>query len=156
VSTDINENPINVLKPDERRFLDANEKNILRHMRTCVHRAAMAGPMKSNTCAAGLPMRQGRMDDEPCWNVEHADDCPSSLYMSRAEAEADALRAHDGVKRINKARAAIVEYTGGQRGTRGHIDCPVCGCGTLSFAVADSNGHIHAACTGRDCVRWME
>ena len=33
--------------------------------------------------------------------------------------------------------------------------CPVCE-GTLRYAVADYNGHIHAKCETNGCVQWME
>lgn len=55
-----------------------------------------------------------------------------------------------------KARAAIVQHTGGKRGVSGAIDCPACESGQLRFSVAGCNGHIHAACTTTGCLSWME
>lgn len=63
---------------------------------------------------------------------------------------------------IGEARRAIVAHCGGpwKRGTpgaSGEIDCPACGTEkSLRFSRAGYNGHIHAACTTEDCVRWME
>lgn len=39
---------------------------------------------------------------------------------------------------------------------RGQIDCLVCKVGKLSYRRPSYNGHIHAACSTEDCVRWME
>lgn len=38
----------------------------------------------------------------------------------------------------------------------GKMPCPVCKTGTLGYSRAACNGHIHAACTTDNCVRWME
>ena len=38
--------------------------------------------------------------------------------------------------------------------TEGSIQCPICGL-QLDFVV-NSNGHVHAACKDRKCLRWME
>ena len=54
------------------------------------------------------------------------------------------------------ARAAITAKEGKKRGVAGRIDCPVCKTGKLSYSIAGCNGHIHAACSTKGCVRWME
>lgn len=75
-----------------------------------------------------------------------------------AEEREDAKR----FENTTKARQAIVESLGGPwkkgtLGTRGVINCPVCGgTSTLRFSRAGVNGHIHAACTTDNCVSWME
>ena len=56
---------------------------------------------------------------------------------------------------IFTARKAIFAAAGDRVPTSGHIPCPVCKSGTLNYSIA-SNDHVHAACTGPDCVRWME
>lgn len=38
----------------------------------------------------------------------------------------------------------------------GTMPCPVCKTGTLRYSRAALNGHIHAACTTKTCVSWME
>lgn len=38
----------------------------------------------------------------------------------------------------------------------GEIVCPCCNGGTLRFSIAKVNGHVHAACSTANCVRWME
>lgn len=37
----------------------------------------------------------------------------------------------------------------------GSVPCPKCG-GSLSFAKAPGNGHIRAACSTPDCLRFMQ
>jgi hypothetical protein len=59
------------------------------------------------------------------------------------------------VQDLQKARRAIVAAANGQRGIQSKITCPVCSNGTLRFSI-QHNGHIHAACTSADCVRWIE
>lgn len=54
------------------------------------------------------------------------------------------------------ARKAITDKEGNTRGIVGEIDCPVCKKGKLRYSIARYNGHIHAACTNQECVRWME
>ena len=38
----------------------------------------------------------------------------------------------------------------------GEIDCPACKAGKLRYSRAAYNGHVHAACSNGECVRWME
>lgn len=68
--------------------------------------------------------------------------------------ERDALRANIGqrVKDIGTAREAIIATKQGS----GEIDCPICKTGKLRFSVARSNGHVHAHCSTRLCMSWME
>ena len=56
------------------------------------------------------------------------------------------------IEKIGIARKAIVE----SKKQSGEIPCPVCKTGPLRFSVAPSNKHIHAACSTKDCVRWVE
>lgn len=58
------------------------------------------------------------------------------------------------------ARAAIVKHAGPYKkgvGKAGKTDCPICkGKETLQYSRAGYNGHIHAHCSTKDCVSWME
>ena len=38
----------------------------------------------------------------------------------------------------------------------GEMDCPVCKTGKLRYSRASYNGHVHAGCTTKGCVSWME
>ena len=59
------------------------------------------------------------------------------------------------LNRTFKVREKIVEHSGGKKGASGSIDCPLCD-GKVNYAIAENNGHIHAVCTGDNCVSWME
>lgn len=56
---------------------------------------------------------------------------------------------------IKKARTAITDKHGKERGYQGDMQCPCCNTGTLMYSCA-SNGHIHAKCDSGKCVSWME
>lgn len=68
--------------------------------------------------------------------------------------ERDALRARigDRVKNILITRKDVIA-TGKAYGV---IDCPVCKTGKVSFTVAEYNGHVHAQCSTRLCMSWIE
>ena len=38
----------------------------------------------------------------------------------------------------------------------GQMDYPVCKTGKLRYSRAAYNGHVHAGCTTKGCVSWME
>ena len=59
------------------------------------------------------------------------------------------------IERIGKARSAIIKHCQNQRGVAGKLKCPVCETGTLQYSRA-SNGHVHAGCSTKGCVNWME
>ena len=68
--------------------------------------------------------------------------------------ERDALRANmcQRIKDIGTAREAIIAT----KQASGVMDCPICKTGKLGFSVARSNGHVHAHCSTRLCMSWME
>ena len=39
---------------------------------------------------------------------------------------------------------------------QGEITCPVCKTGKLRYSRFGYNGHVHARCSTKDCVAWME
>lgn len=44
-----------------------------------------------------------------------------------------------------------------KRSCQGIIDCPACAAGKVHYSYAGNvNGHIHARCTTKGCVEWME
>jgi len=59
-------------------------------------------------------------------------------------------------RKVLRARKAITDKVGKQRGVSGEIACPVCATGKLRYSIAWTNGRIHAGCTTDNCVRWME
>lgn len=82
--------------------------------------------------------------------------CEKQAFPTAEEVEADRKETEELFGRSMKARIAIIKATEGKRGVSGDIPCPVCNTGRLNYSVASCNGHIHAACTTEDCVRWME
>lgn len=89
--------------------------------------------------------------------------CPLAVFPTAEEIAAEDAEFEARLHRIGLAREAIVEHLGGPWtkkapfGGSGTIDCPVCKSEkALSFTRAGYNGHIHAACSTPDCVRWME
>jgi len=66
------------------------------------------------------------------------------------------------IRNVMRARDAIVSHLGGPwrkgtPGSAGQIDCPVCGTpASLAFSRSGYNGHIHAGCSTKNCVSWME
>jgi hypothetical protein len=60
---------------------------------------------------------------------------------------------------INIARKAITDIHGTEKpecNVAGDIQCPVCTTGKLHYRISNYNGHIHAQCDTKGCVRWME
>jgi hypothetical protein len=39
---------------------------------------------------------------------------------------------------------------------QGSIKCPICNLGELRYSRASYNGHVHARCSNKTCVSWME
>ena len=83
--------------------------------------------------------------------------CTKREYPTQEECEKRERDMIESVERIGVARAAIIAHTGAGKGkgAQGSIPCPCCG-GTLRYSVASYNGHVHAACSNTECVRWME
>lgn len=131
-----------------------NEDHIKRAMATCIHFNGVMNP----TCKAGLAYPKGQA--LPCIapfspNLVQPS-CPNYQATSREEVAKEEAEFAEVSKNINIARAAIVHLTKGKRRVQGELPCPICKpAGKLSFSVA-YNGHVHACCTTKDCVRWME
>lgn len=86
--------------------------------------------------------------------------CAKREVPTEAEVAAEEARFKKSIADTMTARAEIVENIGpwkrGDPGESGQTPCPVCRSGTLQFSRSGYNGHIHAACSTADCVRWME
>lgn len=122
-----------------------------------------------DTCLVGIEYKslphhgtKEFFDSCPCFGPKGTGECPSKVYPTKEEMEADDKRISEMFARTAAARNAIVESLGGQwkpgqPGASGVIDCPVCsGRKTLQFSRSGYNGHIHARCTTDGCVGWME
>ena len=133
----------------------------------CKHYRAMSD---HTTCEAGVQyakFRGLRFDQKPCFWHQSAGEAPPpgchlALFPTEEEIAEEEEEMRVRLEGIANARQAIVEHLGGPwkkgiAGSRGSIDCPVCGVGAaLHFTRAGSNGHIHAQCETQGCVAWME
>jgi hypothetical protein len=132
----------------------------------CIHFNGVMNPC----CDAGVNYRQLAGEPElgygrrlPCVGRLAGPDakpCDKLRLPTVEEVEADERWVKERMERMGKVRAAIVAHLGGpwKKGTpgaSGTIPCPCCG-GTVRFSRAGYNGHVHAACSTKDCVRWME
>lgn len=130
----------------------------------CNHYRAMA---EHDTCEVGVPyetFKGLKFEQRPCFMRKGVcpGGCDKAEFPTPEQIAAEEAEFAKGFENTIKARQAIVASLGGpwKKGTpsaKGAIDCPVCGGEkTLNFSRAGYNGHIHAACSTDDCVRWME
>jgi hypothetical protein len=127
--------------------------------------------LMNDKCEAGVVYDELRKDgkDLPCFGPD------SPMYRGRnvlakpvvlavcgcrsaitpEEAEAAGVEAEKSFARIGTAIAAICKEAKGRKGISGSIKCPCCE-GTLKYSIAGSNGHIHARCSTKDCVSFMQ
>ena len=100
----------------------------------------------------------------PCF-LDEADKCSvvceSRSFPSRTDAEEMDRAQQAATERFITALKAAHDDARGKglkvgHGGRESMPCPV-GCGgTLHYTVASCNGHMHAGCTTKGCVSWME
>ncbi len=130
-----------------------NDRELKRATCTCIHFNGIMNP----TCRAGLAYPKGQA--LPCIapfspNIMQPS-CPKYEATSPEKVMAREKEWEEISAKTNRARQAIVDATKGERMRSGHITCPICMDGQLGFRV-HSNGHIHAACATKGCVRWVE
>jgi hypothetical protein len=94
-----------------------------------------------------------RNADAPLCNLR---ELPSQEEAERSEDEHEATLqkfsiAHKAAKADAKSKGLRMGHGGASR-----MPCPS-GCdGELRYSVASCNGHMHAACTTKGCISWME
>lgn len=125
---------------------------------------------KDRKCGAGIdPVFSfcegntfGWVTRAPCFksNVD-APPCPSQVFATpeeaRAEAEAFERYIDDFMTFVSTARGRILEIAQETNASSGAIDCPKCGTvNALRWTRARCNGHVHAQCSTKDCLGWME
>lgn len=143
----------------ERQF----EQRVQRELTTCshfngvVHETCKAGVNYHELCGSGV----GCFAKIPCTNAEGSVVCDKRQFPTREQAE-QVMREDDShlerfVKANNAAHAhAKTAGLGRGKGGRGEMPCPLeCG-GVLRYSVAGVNGHMHAACSTKGCMSWME
>lgn len=115
--------------------------------------------IQNDQCAVGVAYDEVRDETVrphrwPCLRNDCATSCAKKDPFTAEEVAQEEREVGESLERILKARAAIVEATGGRGGLSGTVDCPNCE-GTLRYTVA-SNGHVWAICSTGGCARWME
>jgi hypothetical protein len=122
----------------------------------------------NKTCEAGVKYEdvrtskgEGKGWSLPCYDEAAPKKCAKCELPTDEEVAAEEARWVKISEGTMMAREAIVAHAGpwkrGTPGAQGTIDCPVCSSkGTLRFTRAGVNGHIHAACSTKNCVSWME
>ena len=133
---------------------------------TCIHYRGT-----QTLCAAGIDVRAhvggaafGWGCRIPCIKRQFhpgrpAEKVPCDKYQEPSAQELEEFKAEIALTtlNINRARAAIVAQTAGMGAPwRGVMRCPVCTAGELIYSLCRTNGHIHAACSTPECVRWIE
>jgi hypothetical protein len=109
-------------------------------------------------CKAGINYHQfmPMSPDMPCLGKTESARARCTRYSARTAEELAERerRIQERFDNICKARNAIVKNISETGRRADHIECPVCG-GVIGYRQA-SNGHIHAGCSNKECVRWME
>ena len=126
-----------------------------KRLRTCRN---FTGVM-NDACRVGINYATVRDDSAsfgerlPCLDAGCKKTCEKYAPHTQAELDAQDAAFEDRIKHISGARAAILAT----KKPSGRIDCPRCGTkGGLGFSVSSYNGHVHASCSTKDCLRWME
>ncbi len=147
---------------DQRR-----EAEIQSEMGRCVHFTGI----QNEVCKAKVNIRElvggsdlGWAARLPCLLMD-ADkcevECVSRKLPTREEAETS-IDKHDAIIKCTLTVVAAAHEHAETQGLRegsggaGELPCPLeCG-GTLRYRVASYNGHMHAACSTKGCISWME
>ena len=143
---------------------DLREKHILHELNSCVHFNGV-GQIK---CKAGVVYHEllgngpGCFANLPCLKDDKAEvKCDKVKFPTREEAEA---KTDEWMKRVERSRLCITAAHADAKAKgfgKGHggvslLPCPS-GCGgELRYSVASYNGHMHAKCSTKGCVSWME
>lgn len=133
-------------------------------MTTCQHFTGI----QNKSCKAGVVYEE-LFGSGPGWAARlpcTSDDdvpirCDKQSLMTREQAEAEVSKDEAKMKVLLNAVCLAHEHAhekglGVGSGGQGEMPCPKeCG-GTLRYRVASYNGHMHAACSTKDCLSWME
>jgi hypothetical protein len=143
------------------------EESIKANMGRCIHFRGI----QHKLCKADVNLREliggpdlGWARRIPCLvmdSVECTVSCDKRVFPTREQAEAEEIEHEREAKEMLKAFDIAHEHAsslglGLGKGGRGSLPCPK-GCGgMLQYSVASVNGHMHARCTTKDCLSWME
>jgi hypothetical protein len=146
------------VKTIEEKRAEQRERSIQLTMQTCRH----FNGINHTRCEAGVDYND--VMPLPCiafGNSTKSASCALKSCFTREDAEVKQIERDQSMAESLKAmRAAhddakekgFIKGHGGQ----GSLKCPVCTDGTLRYSVASYNGHMHAGCSTRGCVSWME
>ncbi|MCU7842178.1 MAG: hypothetical protein KZQ94_22755 [Candidatus Thiodiazotropha sp. (ex Troendleina suluensis)] len=120
--------------------------------------------IQHDQCLAGLNIRSvvggdpfGWTKRMPCFKRNDTDivcrQYSEPTVEEIADAEAEWQKSIDEITKVVPLCAELRKKHPG--GGSGNVKCPSCG-GTLHYAVAQCNGHVHGACETEGCLRWME
>ena len=143
------------------------EEEIKSEMGRCIHFKGI----QNEVCKAGVNVRQlvggpdfGWGARLPCLLMDAGKceaECASRKLLTREEAETAVKEPDASLKRTLTAVALAHKHADEQglgegNGGASELPCPLeCG-GTLRYRVASYNGHMHAACSTKGCVSWVE
>lgn len=133
-----------------------------RHYNGCVNDKCKAGVVYKNVQDDASPGKPLRL---PCFvlGMFSGPDLPCESRSIPTSEEALAIatdqcdRAYRNAAAVGKAKdnARAKGFKRGSGG-RGEVPCTACNLGTIRYSVASVNGHMHAHCTTKGCVSWME
>ena len=130
-----------------------NRRQREKRIATCRH---FTGIM-NDACEKGVVYRSVRdtsgpgMAKWPCTDADCPTACNKREPRTAEEVDAEDREFEERLSFVGRARAKIVAL----KAPEGRTDCPRCGQG-LWFRVSSYNGHVHANCDTKDCLRWME
>lgn len=134
------------------------------HNKTCGAGVAYADVTPEPTRTQGLALRRpcrsrpfGHPNSSPAQLAEFAKRGTCAKFQLPTAEELTEFERHvqDYSRKCTNARLAIMEHLNSFPESR-HFACPICATGTLRFSIASCNGHIHAQCTTKECVSWIE
>jgi hypothetical protein len=133
-----------------------------RHFNGTSHKECNAGVVYDEVKESPSPGKPMRL---PCFieDMFAGPDLPCASRSIPTEEEALAIatercdRAYRNAAAVGKAKDDA-HAKGFKRGSggRGEVPCTACNLGTIRYSVASVNGHMHAHCTTKGCVSWME
>jgi len=141
--------------------LKAHTVNKCRHYNGCIHKECDAGVVYDEVKEEPSPGKPMRL---PCFieGMFAGPDLPCASRSIPTEEEALAIaaercdKAYRNAEAVGKAKedARAKGFKRGNSG-RGEVPCIICS-GKIRYTVAGLNGHMHAHCTTKGCVSWME
>lgn len=140
-----------------------HEQSIAAEMNRCLYFTGI----HRHECQAGINYHQLFGDGFGCFkhicclnDPQSPVSCAQRLLPTREKAEVAVAEVDAIIARTLTAAALAKKDAAGKglkrgNGGLGEIPCPNCA-GTVKYAISAVNGHMHAACSTKDCVAYME